>query len=340
MKFLLDDQTLFKNLEIFDNDFVPEELLYRDNQLKSLEMCLKPALKGSKPLNALIIGTTATGKTTSVKCLFKEIKEQSSNIIPIYINCQIYNTHYKIFSEIHKIVLGYSPPTSGISQSDLFDRIFSSLAKKKKILLIALDDSDSLFTANSMVIYDILRSHEIFDNLKSAVWCISQKNKMYLADDKVRSIFSPVIIEYLPYKFKEIVEILVKRAGLGLYNNAISRESIETIAEQSFDLRNAIESMKKAVLLAEADSVKAVQRKHINSVFNIEDKEKNQLEKVILANLKNPIESGDLYKKVEHIANNYTKFYRTLEKLQQSEKIRIVPISKQKGRSSLISIKR
>lgn len=269
MKILLNDETLFKNIEVFDNDFIPDKFGHRDSQLKTLSMCIKPSLRGSKLSNVLITGSTATGKTTSIKMIFKELKEQRDKIIPVQINCQIYNTEYKVFSEIYKNMFGYSPPSSGLPPSELFNEIFEHISKKKKVLLIVLDDCELLFDKDNKIIYDILRGYEIYEGAKSAVWCITHKNQMHMLDDRTRSIFHPETIEYQKYTQKELVEILSDRAEHGLYENVISKDLIELIAEHCFDLRYAIEYLKRSALLAESEASKKITEKHIRKVLEL-----------------------------------------------------------------------
>ena len=269
MKILMNDETLFKNIEVFDHDFIPEEFGYRDNQIKALGMCIKPVLRGSKPSNALLLGTTATGKTTSIKLLIKELKEHRDKTIAIYINCQIYNTKYKIFAELYKNIFGYEPPPSGLPSSELFDEIFKHLAKKKLTLLVIMDDSETIFDKENSTIYDVLRCHEMHERAKSAVWCITHKNLMHMLDDKTRSIFHPEIIKYHKYTHKELVEILSKRAEYGFYEDVISTELIELIAENCFDLRYAIEYIKRAALLAESEASTKIEEQHVRKVLNL-----------------------------------------------------------------------
>ncbi len=267
MKILINDETLFKNMEVFDNDFIPDKFGHRDSQLKALSMCIKPAIKGSKPSNAILLGSTATGKTTSIKLMFNELKEHTNKIVTVYINCQIYNTEFKIFSEIHKKIFGFSPPPSGISIAELFDKIFSYLSKNKKSILVALDDCELLFDKNNPTIYNILRGYEAYEGVKSAIWCITHKNQMHMIDDKTRSIFHPETIEYKKYNQKELTEILSDRAEHGLYEGVISKDLIELIAEHCFDLRYAIEYLKRSAMLAESEASKKITEKHIRKVL-------------------------------------------------------------------------
>ena len=44
MDLLWRDQTLFRNIDVFDLDYLPEEFLHREQQLSQLASDLKPAL--------------------------------------------------------------------------------------------------------------------------------------------------------------------------------------------------------------------------------------------------------------------------------------------------------
>lgn len=42
---LLHDETIFKNINAFDPDYLPENYKYRDSQMEALAICIRPALK-------------------------------------------------------------------------------------------------------------------------------------------------------------------------------------------------------------------------------------------------------------------------------------------------------
>jgi cell division control protein 6 len=66
---LMDEETLFRNEEVFTPSYVPEDFIHRDDQLKEISLSLKPGLRGVNPVNTLIHGPPGTGKTTAVKYL-------------------------------------------------------------------------------------------------------------------------------------------------------------------------------------------------------------------------------------------------------------------------------
>ncbi len=71
---LLWEETLFKNRELFELDYLAENFLHREAQMSSLRFCIRPALQRARPVNALCLGPPGTGKTTAILKLFEEIE--------------------------------------------------------------------------------------------------------------------------------------------------------------------------------------------------------------------------------------------------------------------------
>ena len=112
---LLWDQTIFREEQYFELDFLPENLLHRESQMKSLQFSIAPALRGATPLNAYCRGSPGTGKTSAVMKVFEEVEAATQKVLPVYINCQVDSTRYAIFAQVFKKLFGYPPPSSGIS---------------------------------------------------------------------------------------------------------------------------------------------------------------------------------------------------------------------------------
>ena len=54
---LMWDETLFRDLDTFEIDYIPDQFNYRENQLRELAFLIRPGIKGSRPLNAILKGT-------------------------------------------------------------------------------------------------------------------------------------------------------------------------------------------------------------------------------------------------------------------------------------------
>jgi len=333
MKDLLSwDQTLFKDSELFELDHIPEHFLHRDTQLQALMHCIRPALGGSRPLNSLCIGAPGTGKTTAVQKIFEEIEKHTPRLVPILVNCQLNSTRYAVFSQIFKKLMGYAPPTSGVSFKKIFNEVAKHLAEREKVLVVALDDMNYLFYENEAneVLYSLLRAHEIHPGARVGVIAIlSDTGVPHIFDPKVESVFLPEEIKFPQYSHDEIHDILSSRAKLGFYPNVIDDSVIESITEHTFalgDLRVGIDLLKRAALNAERRASRTIVLEDVESAY-----EKSRLvhlsyvmralkkdEKLLLGLIADSPQSnsGELYEKFHEITSlGYTRFYELLNKL-------------------------
>ncbi len=331
MDYLLSNESLFRDIEVFNPDYIPESFLYRDQQIKVLSLCIKPALKKGRPLNAVLIGPPATGKTTSIKSLFDQVPEK---ILCVYINCHLHRTQYNIFAEIHRKIFGYRPPDSGIAPSSLQEKIFSKLSKDKKPLLVALDDCSHLEQKDlDDVIYSVLRAYESYEVL-SSVWLSSNKISFHTMEDSVRSILQPQLIQFSAYKKNEIEQILRSRILLGM-SIELKEDLFNLILDNTRDIRHGIELIKTSALLAESDLKKEILKEHIEkAINNLEINDAGEFLKIIKES--SPIESGELYEKVKlKIDISYSTFYRHVKKLERDGKIKMTQINKSSNNNHL-----
>jgi len=331
---LLYEETLFKNPEVFDPDYIPPDLDHRESQFEGMAACIRPGIRGARPFNARILGPPATGKTTAVKKLFEKLEEETERIMPVHVNCQIHASKFAVFSQIHKKVVGHLPPETGVPFSKVYEAIFKKLVRSGKALVVALDDMNYLFYKRhaNEVMYDLLRAHEVIPGAKSAVFgIVSDTDFRYKLDPKVASVYNPREIFFRPYKRGEMFDILNKRAQLGLYPGVIAEEGVERVVEHAFsggDLRLGIELLRSSAMAAEEDSSRKVESDHIERAFEnsraaslghllepLGEDERTLLK--TLAELGGEAESGALYDTYKTSSKvSYTTFYRILDKLE------------------------
>ncbi len=339
-------ETLFRDENVFETSYLPEDFLFRDSEIKELVACMKPALKGMKPANAFIFGKPATGKTTAAKLIFNKLQEETSKAVTLHVNCHIYNSEYRILGELHKRLFGFMPPETGLPVAALYDKVFTKLDREKKALVMALDDMNfyEMKQANA-VLYDLIRAYEVYPKIKTAIWCISTANVMHKLDDKVRSCFVSNTIEFHPYKKDEMKAILKARAAAGLFPNVAPDTVLEKLAGSSRDLRHGIELLKKAAMLAENDLSTKITDKHAAAaVKTFEPPASSPMlddEKIMLDLLKKKsMESGELYEEYRKITgSSYATFFRIIQKLEKAKLIEKENIEKEKGRTSRIRLR-
>lgn len=332
---LMGDETLFKDITVFNPDFIPENYLHRESQMEALAICLRPALKGGKPVNSVVVGSPATGKTTAIHKIFEMVGEKSQKVACAYVNCQLYNTRFNIFAQIYQQLFGFLPAGTGVPFSRIYGEIMKKLSNEGKALVVALDDINHLFYRKNanQILYDILRAHEVFPGVRTGVFTIiSDIEFRFMLDKNVSSVFIPQEVVFDSYTWQEIRDILNDRVKAGFYPLVLPDELLDEIVDvtnSTGDLRVGIDLLRTSGNFAEADASKTIEKKHLekalqdfdsqslqNIIDNLSDDEKELLNVIIQSNNDNPT-AGDLYNVLnENRSLSYASFDRALKKLE------------------------
>ncbi|HIE34125.1 MAG TPA: ORC1-type DNA replication protein [Candidatus Altiarchaeales archaeon] len=330
---LLDEETLFRDESVFTPSYIPTDFMHRDSQIREIVLSLKPGIRGYNPLNLLLCGPPATGKTTALKYVFREVRENTSKLITVYVNCEDSSTPYSIFAKIYEKVYGISPPSTGKPLEDIKWRIFTKLKRDDRSIVIALDELDRLFLNNYIaeILVDLLKSHSThgYDRVGIIGVMISQDMIVEL-NEKTRSVFNPSRVFFQGYREDEIFDILENRVKHGFYPDVISKELLRLVSRKTFeggDLRMGIDLLRKSALIAEHDSLRRIEKKHIEQAMKslaygrreelirkISDDARNLLS-IIERN--NKLASGEIYEKFRNETNigikKYNQFIKELE---------------------------
>ena len=273
ISYLNHDQTLFRDIDVFDPSFVPEHLHHRDAQIQELAFLIGPALRGARPMNAILRGPPGTGKTTTVLRVFAELKETSRRVIPVYINCRQDRTMLAVYQRIAEQLFGHTSPSRHLE--DIRDAIAANLRAADAILLVCFDDAEYLITAGTYntLLYQILRLYEGWDDVRApGVIAVTSDLGMHLsaeADGAVRSVFLPCEIFFPPYTRIEVREILTDRVRQGLYPGVVPPGVINLaagMAGDAGDIRVGIALIRAAVLWAEEDGRRRVTKEDLLAV--------------------------------------------------------------------------
>ena len=358
---LMWDETLFRDPEVLEIDYVPEQFEFRDAQMRELAFQIRPGLRGGRPLNTVCKGLPGTGKTTSIRKLFGEIEDTTKKLVPVYINCQIDNTKFAIISQIYKKLSGHLPPSSGTSFKQVFDAVARILVKEEMVLLVALDDANYLLYENEInkVLYTLLRSHETYEGTRIGVIVIVSDLDVDLTravDARVASVFRPAEIYFPPYDNAEIQEIMKARVLQGLFQGVLSEELLNLVVEQTLksgDLRVGIDLLKRATLSAERAARRTIEREDICGAYEVSKylhlsytlKTLKDEERLILKSFaersakEHEMNAGDVYKSIrESLSIGYTRFYEIIKKM---DAMRLINLQYRdgKGRTRIITLR-
>ena len=266
--------SVIKNLNALDFDYVPDEIIHRDDQLKFLAQMFKPLLSRVAQ-NAIIKGPVGTGKTLMAKKFCKSIsnigRKQGNIIEYVHINCRKRSTDSMVLLG----VLNHFDsrfPDRGFSVQEMLEVLRKQLIKRDAQLLIVLDEADALLKKSGPnLIYNLTRfSDESLSNkIPISLLMISQKDILQMLDSAALSTFKRSNVLALDkYTRDELYDIVKQRVELAFHNDTVNPDCIDLIADitsESGDARFAIELLWKSGISADHQHVKTVTPEHVRA---------------------------------------------------------------------------
>jgi len=317
-------ESLFKNEDSLDPEWLPKNLPFRETQHHHIANCIKPLLQGRNGRNCIISGAPGIGKTAAVKLVLKELEENpdvnTPDIYVFYVNCWQKNTTYKIFVDLCE-QLGYKF-TQNKNSEELFKIIANAVNKKAAVF--AFDEVDKVEDVDFL--YNIYT-----DLLKKTILMVTNHPEWYShVDQRIRSRLLPDTIDFKAYSREEIKGILKKRMDFA-FNDCWDDDALNLIVEKTSaigDIRAGLHLLRETGFAAEDSGSRRVLPAHAQAAmsklkdFSIKSQDDlNDDSKIILELIKAQSEGriGDLFKLYHDKGGsaNYKTFQRRIEKLEQ-----------------------
>ncbi len=267
------DKPLFKDADILECDHIPDQVLFRDDELEELAFLIRPGLRGQRPANILCRGLPATGKTTCIHHLFAEIRHlpgTGGTLIPVYVNCQRSRTAFAVFSTIYQELVGHAPPSSGIPLRRLMDAVAKALQSgrqswgesrgetgrrsptqserqserqsgkqsERPILLVCLDDIHHLIHEGTatQILSSLLRIYLDYPGCRVSVILVESDLSLDLSRALDRSVTSSLCAQevfFAPYTATQIRGILKERARQAVYPGVVAPVILDLITDRT-----------------------------------------------------------------------------------------------------------
>lgn len=268
----LNGNALFKDREALRHDYLPDRLPHREEQIRLLGQTVAPVLKDARCSNLFIYGKTGTGKTAVAKYVLSHLeakaKEYGAQVKFSYVNCRMVGSEYRVFANLG-LSVGTKIPFTGLSVGEVFDRFRNSLENAKVILIVVLDEIDSLIKdRGDSLLYELTRINETLS--KSRVSIIGISNDLRLKeflDPRVFSSLSEEEVVFRPYDAGELRNILFERSKLSLREGVLSEPALNICsalaAAEHGDARRALDLLRVAGEVAERKSAKVILEDHV-----------------------------------------------------------------------------
>jgi len=341
---LRSDESLFKDEDSLNYDYVPKLLPYREIQQKQVAMCIKPMFEDRSGKHCFVTGAPGIGKTAAIRWVLRDLEDETDEIKPFYVNCWQKNTTYKVMLELCS-QLDYKF-TQNKKTEELFKVVKDLLISKGAVFAFdevdKLDDFDFLYT----ILEDI--------QLKSVILLTNFKEWLMDLDERIKSRLVCETLEFKPYSLAETQGILKDRIKYAFVPTVWDDEALRILGEKTFekkDVRTGIFLLRESGREAEDGSSKKITTDHVSKAItkldafhvknadDLEDETKKILD-VVKENSGGKI--GDLYKKFQEAKGlgSYKSFQRRVEKL---EKAGFVVVKKTnggpEGNTSFVSMK-
>ena len=266
--------SVIKNPNTLDFDYVPEELLHREEPLRLLAQMFKPLLSNISQ-NSVIRGPVGTGKTVIAKkfcsSLVNLARKQGKIVEYIHINCRKRSTDAMALLGI----LNYFDsrfPDRGFSVQEMLQVLRKQLKKRDVQLLVVLDEADALLKKNSSnIVYSLTRfsDESSKERIPISLILISQKDVLSMLDSSSLSTFKRSnVVSLNKYSREELFDIVRQRIDIAFHNGTVDEgcaELIADIASEWGDARFAIELLWKAGIAADHQHVQMVVPEHVRT---------------------------------------------------------------------------
>jgi archaeal cell division control protein 6 len=257
-------ESLFRNEDALEYEFLPKLLPFRENEQRSIAACISPLFQGRNGRNALVHGAPGIGKTAAARFVLKELEEKSEDIHVVYINCWQTNTSYKVFLELAD-QLGFKF-TQNKNGTELM-KVISSIVNKKSAVIV-FDEIDKAEE------FDFLYSlqEELFK--KAIILITNYKSWLIELDERIKSRLALELIEFKQYNEKETKEILKQRRDYAFVPNVWEEKAFELVAQRAAaakDIRTGLYLLRQSALKAEAKASKKVTEEHVGQALGSMD---------------------------------------------------------------------
>jgi len=270
------DTQIFQDEDILREDYQPESITAREEEIESYKTALQPVVNGAQPRNIFLYGKTGVGKTAVTRFLLDQLEhdiEQYDDVdlSVFWVNCTNLSSSYQVAVALVNTLRSSDRQisTTGYPQQRIFDILYEELNAIGGTILLVLDEIDHI-GSDDEILYELprARSNGYLETAKPGVIGIS--NDFGFRDDlspKVKDTLCEEEIHFPPYEGPELEAILGSRTKQALYDDAAADGVVALCAalaaQDTGSARQALNLLYKAGELARSKDAATIVEEHV-----------------------------------------------------------------------------
>ena len=270
-------ETLFEDKSILSEEYRPDVIVERDEEIDTYRTALKDVLFGRNPSNVFVYGKTGVGKTAVTEYILSalqaEVKRRDA-ADELYVhsrNCNDDTVYRTVRSLINGIRGDYGEefPETGLATSHALETLFEEMDDVGGTFLFVLDEIDHLDDVNTLL-YELPRARANGHLTDARVGVIGISNNYTFRSSlspKVKDTLMEKEIAFSPYDATELRSILEMRVEKALVDDACEDSAIKLAAARAAkdtgSARQAIDLLREGGDIAEEVGAETITDDHI-----------------------------------------------------------------------------
>jgi len=270
------DTQIFRDEDILREDYQPESITAREDEIETYKTALQPVVNGAQPRNIFLYGKTGVGKTAVTRFLLNELQRDTAqyddvDLYVFWVNCTNLSSSYQVAVTLVNTLRSPNQQisTTGYPQQRIFDILYEELNTIGGTILLVLDEIDHI-GSDDEILYELprARSNGYLETAKPGVIGIS--NDFGFRDGlspKVKDTLCEEEIHFPPYEAPELEAILETRVEQALYDDAAADGVIALCAalaaQDTGSARQALNLLYKAGELTRAGDESTIGEEHV-----------------------------------------------------------------------------
>ncbi|UHQ96274.1 orc1/cdc6 family replication initiation protein [Natrinema halophilum] len=254
------DTDIFQERDVLREDYQPEEIVGRDEELQQYISALQPVINGDQPANIFLYGKAGVGKTACTRYLHRELKDDVAefdvDLTTIRTNCEDLSTSYQVAIQLINDLRDpedHLKPT-GYPRRQVNEWLWEELDAIGGTVIIVFDEIDHI--DDDSILYQIPRARANGNLEESKVGIIGISNDFKFRESlssKVQSSLCEKELQFPAYNANELRDILRQRADIAFFDYVVPHEVIAKCA--AFGAKDAGDARQSLDLLMEAGDV-------------------------------------------------------------------------------------